>query len=64
MTLITIDGVEYNFDELSDNVKKNVDTIRFIDSEIVRLQNLIAIQQTARTVYANILQKELESTQA
>ena len=64
MTLITIDGVEYNFDELSDNVKKNVNTIRFIDSEIVRLQNLIAIQQTARTVYANILQKELESTQA
>jgi hypothetical protein len=61
--MIVIDGKEYNFDLLPDNVKQGVNTIRFIDMEIIRLQNLIAIQQTARTVYVNILQKELTNIQ-
>ena len=59
MPVITIDGKEYDFDSLSDDAKKSVNTLRFIDAEIMRLQNLIAVQQTARTVYVNILQKEL-----
>jgi hypothetical protein len=56
---IMIDGKEYDFDMLSDEAKRNINTLRFIDAEIVRLQNLIVVQQTARTVYVNILQKEL-----
>lgn len=61
MSTISIDGKDYDFDAFSDDAKKSVNTLRFIDAEIVRLQNLIAVQQTARTVYANILQKELSS---
>ena len=63
MSLINIDGKEYDFDELSDNAKQGVNNLRFIDSEIARLQNLIFVQQTARTVYAGILQKELKGKQ-
>lgn len=59
MAAITIDGKEYEFDALSDGAKKSFNTLRFIDAEIVRLQNLIVVQQAARTVYVNVLQKEL-----
>ena len=59
MPAIIIDGKEYEFDMLSEDAKKSVNTLHFIDAEISRLQSLIAVQQTARTVYVGILQKEL-----
>ncbi len=59
MNTITIDGKEYDFDALPEDAKKAINTLRFIDAEVARLQNLLAVQQTARTVYVNVLQKEL-----
>lgn len=56
---ITIDGKAYDLESLSDKAKNNITTLRFIDAEITRLQNLIAVQQTARAVYVGLLQKEL-----
>lgn len=59
MNTIVIDGKEYNLDALSDEAKKAINTLRFIDAEVARLQNLLAVQQTARTVFVTVLQKEL-----
>lgn len=59
MATITIDGKAYDLESLSDKAKNNITTLRFIDAEITRLQNLIAVQQTARAVYVGLLQKEL-----
>lgn len=61
MNKVVIDGKEYDFDALPDEAKKALHTLRFIDAEIMRLQNMIAVQQTARTVYAGLLQKELST---
>jgi hypothetical protein len=59
MNTIVIDGMEYDFDALPDEAKKAITTLRFIDAEVARHQNLLAVQQTARAVYVNILKKEL-----
>ena len=56
---ITIDGVEYNLDELSESARSQVTNLRVTDQEIARLQQQLAIAQTARTAYARALTEEL-----
>lgn len=60
---ITIDGQEYNLNELSENARNQVINLRVTDQEIERLQQRLAIAQTARTSYANALAAELPSKQ-
>ena len=64
---VTIDGTEYNVNDLSDNAKAQVTNLRVTDAEIEKLKQQLAIYQTARTAYARALQEELpkhaESTQ-
>jgi len=56
---VTIDGTEYNLADLSENARNQVTNLRVTDQEIARLQQQLAIYQTARTAYANALQQEL-----
>lgn len=56
---ITIDNQEYIIADLSDQAKTQITNLRVTDAEIIRLQQQLAIAQTARTAYANALQKEL-----
>ncbi len=55
----TIDGKEYVFDTLPDTVKQNLANLRVVDREVARLQNQLAIAQTARAVFANSIQTNL-----
>lgn len=56
---LTIDGKEYSVAELSDNARAQITNLRVTDQEIARLQQQLAITQTARTAYANALKAEL-----
>ena len=56
---ITIDGVEYDLDSLSENARAQVVNLRATDQELARAQALVAMLQTARTTYANALKAEL-----
>lgn len=56
---LTIDGKEYNIADLSDKAKAQLVNLRITDQEIQRLQQCLAIAQTARAAYANELLKEL-----
>ncbi|WP_404342572.1 DUF6447 family protein [Vreelandella venusta] len=56
---ITIDGVEYNVANLSENARNQVVNLRVTDAEIEKLQQQLAIFQTARTAYAKALSEEL-----
>ena len=60
---VTINGVTYNWDQLSDNAKKLILNMREVDNEIRRLQNLLTFCQTAKAAYAQALQGELGSQQ-
>ena len=56
---ITIDEVEYNLSELSDNAKAQLASIQFVDAQIQQLNNEWAVADTARMGYTNALKAEL-----
>ena len=56
---VTIDGKEYGPEDLSDNARAQITNLRVTEQEIARLQQQLAIAQTARTAYANALKAEL-----
>ena len=62
MTQITIDNKSYDLDSLSNDAKAHLSSLRFVDTEIARLQGQLAAMQTARIGYANALKAELAKT--
>ena len=55
MPMITIDGTEYDTDQLSDEAKAQLVSIQFVDRKIEELKNETTVLQTARKVYASTL---------
>ena len=56
---ITIDGTDYNLADLSESARSQVVNLRVTDAEIEKLNQQLAIFQTARTAYARALGEEL-----
>jgi hypothetical protein len=59
MPKITIDGKEYDTDQLSTEAKNQLGSIRFVDRKMAELQAEIAALQTARNAYAKALNEKL-----
>ena len=59
MATLTIDGKEYDTEQLSDAAKAQLTNVQLVDQKIAQLQQELAIMQTARNAYANALQAEL-----
>ena len=60
MPKITVDGMEYNTEELTDNGKAQLASLQFLEVQMKKLQNEIAVYQTARNSYIAALKVELE----
>ena len=56
---ITIDGTEYNLEDLTDKAKAQLISIRAAEQEISRLQQQLALINTARNTYVAVLKAEL-----
>lgn len=56
---VTIDEVDYELSELSDEAREQLQNLRITDQEVARLQQQLGITQTARRAYANALQQVL-----
>jgi hypothetical protein len=56
---VTIDGVKYAISDLTKDARSQLVNLRFVDQEISRLQNQLAVCRTARARYAEQLQKEI-----
>ena len=61
MPKITVDNVEYNTEDLSDNGKAQLASLQFLEAQMGKLESEIAVYQTARSAYAAELKKELQS---
>lgn len=57
---ITIDDVEYNLSDLSDNARAQLANIQFVDAQIQQLNNEWAVADTARMGYTAALKAELD----
>ena len=60
MAKITIDNIEYETDEFSDEAKAQLLSLQFCEAELQNLQAEAAAIQTARMAYGNALKAELE----
>ena len=59
MAKFTVDGKDYDSENLSDEGKATLNSLQFVQSEMNRLQNLLAVHKTASAAYAQRLQSEL-----
>ena len=56
---ITVDDIEYNIDDISENAKAQIANIQFVDAQLQQLSNELAVSDTARIGYTNALKAEL-----
>tara|TARA_B100000214_G_C23887786_1_gene590300 strand:- start:226 stop:405 length:180 start_codon:yes stop_codon:yes gene_type:complete len=59
MASVTIDGKEYNLEDLSDDAKNQLASLQFAQSEIKKLEGHLAIFKTAASAYSNSLKSLL-----
>ena len=59
MTIIKIDDKVYDTETLSDEAKAQLQSLNFVDQELVRLNAQAAVMQTARIAYAKALNDAL-----
>ena len=61
MPNVTIDGTEYNLDDLSDKAKEQLGSLQFAQGEIRRLEGQLAVFKTAAIAYSSELKKQIET---
>ena len=61
MPKLTVDEVEYNTEDLSDNGKAQLASLQFLETQMTKLKSDIAVYQTARNVYVAALKAALEA---
>ena len=61
MPKITVDGIDYNTEDLSDNGKAQLASLQFLEVQMNKIKSEIAVYQTARNSYAAALKSEVES---
>lgn len=59
---VTLDGVSYPLSALSVEAQAQVANLQFVEAEIVRLNNCLAVYQTARNAYKSALNDLLPRT--
>lgn len=64
MTILTLNGKDYEVNQLSDAARAQVTNIQVVDAEISRLQQQLAIAQTARNAYVAALIAAVESAES
>lgn len=60
MPKITVDGIEYNTEDLTDNGKAQLASLQFLEVQLNKLNGELAVYQTAKNAYVNALKEELE----
>lgn len=61
---LTIDGTNYAIAKLSAAAQAQITNLRVVDAEIARLQQQLAIAQTARNAYSQALLAEMKPSAA
>jgi hypothetical protein len=57
---ITVDEIEYNTEDLTENGKAQLASLQFLEVQMNKLKSEIAVYQTARNAYLAALKADLE----
>ena len=60
MPKITVEGIEYNTEDLTENGKAQLASLQFLEVQMTKLRSEIAVYQTARNSYLAALKAELD----
>tara|TARA_X000000950_G_C13437534_1_gene466594 strand:- start:226 stop:417 length:192 start_codon:yes stop_codon:yes gene_type:complete len=60
LPIITIDNIEYNSEDLTENGKAQLASLQFLETQMAKLKSELAVYQTARSAYMATLKTELE----
>jgi len=61
MPKISVDNIEYNTEDLSDNGKAQLASLQFLEVQMNKLKSEIAVYETARNSYIVALKSSLDS---
>ena len=61
MPKITVDEIEYNTEDLSENGTAQLASLQFLEAQMNKIKSEIAVYQTARNTYVAALKSELEA---
>jgi len=60
MPKISIDGIEYNTEDMTDNAKAQVASLQFLEAQMAKIKSEIAVYETAKVAYISALKTELD----
>jgi len=60
MSQITIDGVDYALEDLSENAKAQIASLQYVERKLREMQAEVAALQTAKNAYAYALKSDLQ----
>ena len=59
MPKITIDDIEYNTEDLTENGKAQLASLQFLEAQMQKTRNEMAVYQTAQRTYVAALKTEI-----
>lgn len=59
---ITIDGVDYHVDKLNDTAQAQLKSLKFLEEQMQRISQEMAVFETARQAYLTALRAAIAST--
>ena len=62
MPKIKLDDIEYNTEDLTDKGKANLASLQFLESQMSKMRNEMAVYQTAQRIYVAALKAEIEQS--
>lgn len=62
MPKITIDDIEYNTEDLTEDGNAQLASLQFLEVQLKKLRNEIAVYQTAQRTYLAALKAEIEKS--
>lgn len=61
MPKIKLDDIEYNTEDLSEHGQATLRSLQFLEVQLQKLKNDIAVYQTAQSTYVSVLKAEITS---
>ena len=62
MPKIKLDDIEYNTEDLTDKGKANLASLQFLEGQLSKMRNEMAIYQTAQSSYVAALRSEIKQS--
>ena len=59
MPKITLDDIEYNTEDLTENGKAQLTSLQFLEGQMQKIRNEMAVYQTAQRTYVAALKAEI-----